>query len=152
MRYYLTLDTDNVGRYLLMSPSIQQMRSYTWLKRHLPKEVVLEVSIILIPSTSVGDPDPNYIRIQELCGSVFRIRIRIHAGVNSKVAKVVRFRTKIHYSQYSETQLNTDFFQCHYLHTCCFSKKIFLKKYFSSYAFYIKKIHLFFKLFLVEKL
>ncbi len=26
-----------------MSPSIQQMRSYTWLKRHLPKEVVLEV-------------------------------------------------------------------------------------------------------------
>jgi hypothetical protein len=30
--------------YLLMSPSIQQMRSYTWLKRHLPKEVVLEVS------------------------------------------------------------------------------------------------------------
>ncbi len=32
---------------LLVSSSIQQMRSYTctWLKRHLPKEVVLEVSV-----------------------------------------------------------------------------------------------------------
>ena len=30
---------------MLMSPSIQQMRSYTWLKRHLPKEVVLEVQV-----------------------------------------------------------------------------------------------------------
>ena len=30
-------------RYMLMSPSIQQMRSYTWLKRHLPPTVVLQV-------------------------------------------------------------------------------------------------------------
>jgi len=30
------------NRYMLMSPSIQQMRSYTWLKRHLPPTVVLQ--------------------------------------------------------------------------------------------------------------
>jgi glycine cleavage system aminomethyltransferase T len=27
---------------MLMSPSIQQMRSYTWLKRHLPPTVALQ--------------------------------------------------------------------------------------------------------------
>ena len=32
-----------IHRYMLMSPSIQQMRSYTWLKRHLPPTVVLQV-------------------------------------------------------------------------------------------------------------
>ena len=31
-------------------------------------------------STSVVDPDPNCIRIQQFCGSVFRIRIWIHTG------------------------------------------------------------------------
>ena len=33
----------SIHRYMLMSPSIQQMRSYTWLKRHLPPTVVLQV-------------------------------------------------------------------------------------------------------------
>jgi len=30
------------NRYMLMSPSIQQMRSYTWLRRHLPASVRLQ--------------------------------------------------------------------------------------------------------------
>lgn len=30
------------NRYMLMSPSIQQMRSYQWLRRHLPSSVVLQ--------------------------------------------------------------------------------------------------------------
>ena len=30
--------------------------------------------------SSVVDPDPNWTFIQDLCGSVFRIRIRIQAG------------------------------------------------------------------------
>ena len=35
-----------------------------------------------LANISVVDPDPNWIRIQDLCGSgsVFRIRIRIHTG------------------------------------------------------------------------
>ena len=43
-KYYLVLIPLTLCRYMLMSPSIQQMRSYTWLKRHLPGSVVLQVS------------------------------------------------------------------------------------------------------------
>merc|ERR1719295_194055 len=44
------------NRYMLMSPSIQQMRSYTWLKRHLPKEVVLEDVTSLYTALCVMGP------------------------------------------------------------------------------------------------
>ena len=42
------------NRYMLMSPSIQQMRSFTWVKHHLPEDgsVFLQVFLvehILIP-------------------------------------------------------------------------------------------------------
>jgi len=44
------------NRYMLMSPSIQQMRSYTWLKRHLPKEVVLQDVTSLYTALCVMGP------------------------------------------------------------------------------------------------
>jgi len=44
------------NRYMLMSPSIQQMRSYTWLKRHLPKGVALEDVTSLYTALCVMGP------------------------------------------------------------------------------------------------
>ena len=42
------------NRYMLMSPSIQQMRSFTWVKHHLPEDgsvflQVFSIEHILIP-------------------------------------------------------------------------------------------------------
>ena len=45
-----------VSRYMLMSPSIQQMRSLSWLRRHLPKEVVLQDVTSLYTALCVMGP------------------------------------------------------------------------------------------------
>ena len=42
---------------MLMSPSIQQMRSYAWLSRHLPKSVVLQVNMNCSDRSSVKCPN-----------------------------------------------------------------------------------------------
>ena len=38
------------NRFMLMSPSIQQMRSFTWVKHHLPDDgsVYLQVIVVVI--------------------------------------------------------------------------------------------------------
>jgi len=43
-------------RYMLMSPSIQQMRSFTWMKRHLPPAVVLQDVTSLYTALCVMGP------------------------------------------------------------------------------------------------
>jgi len=44
------------NRYMLMSPSIQQMRSLSWLRRHLPKTVVLQDVTSLYTTLCVMGP------------------------------------------------------------------------------------------------
>ena len=36
------------NRYMLMSPSIQQMRSFTWVKHHLPEDGSVFLQVLLI--------------------------------------------------------------------------------------------------------
>ena len=43
------------------------------------KEKFLNLYVLF---SSVVDPDPNWIHSQEICGSVFRIRTRIHPSIN----------------------------------------------------------------------
>ena len=73
----------------------------------LPSNVRYLSMIHLISTASVVDSDPNWISIQELCGSgsVLQIRIRIHTDeirINKKVE---------HKIQNSETQLTKNFFR-----------------------------------------
>eukprot|EP00096_Caligus_rogercresseyi_P012934 TRINITY_DN5598_c0_g1_i1.p1 TRINITY_DN5598_c0_g1~~TRINITY_DN5598_c0_g1_i1.p1 ORF type:complete len:555 (-),score=136.45 TRINITY_DN5598_c0_g1_i1:141-1805(-) len=44
------------NRYMLMSPSIQQMKSYTWMKHHLPSNVILQDVTSLFTALCIMGP------------------------------------------------------------------------------------------------
>ena len=49
------------NRYMLMSPSIQQMRSFTWVKHHLPEDGSVFLQVLSIENTVTNVIFGNFI-------------------------------------------------------------------------------------------
>ena len=90
-KFYSALSHTQFRNHGSVQPSVSL--SLVTAKTFLSGKIIMQN---LIVTTRVVDPDPNWIRIQQLCGSgsAFLIRIRINTG---------------------ETGKRCNFFQCYYL-------------------------------------
>ena len=63
------------NRFMLMSPSIQQMRSFTWVKHHLPDDgsVYLQVRRLLLFSSTDITHNSSFLCIFVLCSNSLSI-------------------------------------------------------------------------------